>query len=103
VELGEAHRGLSQEIPRENDVREGDGGEGGEDPPSFLSFLVICSEPGIDGARGPLTCCALSAVSECHLAVEQMGAYHLHHRAGFQVPSLLWTMVSSGMYFILWA
>lgn len=62
-------------------------GQGGG-PPSFLPSLVICSKPGMDGARSPLTCSTLGvSVPKCCLAMEQVRAQSLLS----QFPSQLCT------------
>lgn len=45
--------------------------------PSFLPSLVICSKPGMDGARGPLTCSTVGvSAPKCCLAKEHILYYH---------------------------
>lgn len=51
----EGRRGLSQEIPRKNDVR------GGCWRSPVLPSVVICSKPGMEGAGSPLNCSSPSA------------------------------------------
>lgn len=46
--------------------------------PSFLPSLVICSNPGMDGTRGPLTCSTLGfSAPKCCVAMGQLQTHSL--------------------------
>lgn len=52
------------------------GQDGG--PPSFLPSLVICSNPGVDGTRGPLARSTLGfSAPKCCVAVGPLQAHRL--------------------------
>lgn len=88
--------GLSQEVPRGNDVRGGqqDGGRVEVPFPSFLPFLVICSKPSMDGATESPN--LFYSAPECCLAMDQVRAYSLLSQIWVQFPALHWrTVVSS--------
>ena len=63
-------------------------GQGGG-PPSFLPSLVICSEPGMDGARGPLTCSTLGvSAPRCCWTWSQGEHIVSYHRFWAPAPAL---------------
>lgn len=77
----------------------GEGGRTGAGwrSPFLPSFPVICSELGMDGARGPLTCSTLSILAPRCCWTWSRGEYIVfYHRFWVPAPALhLGTVLSS--------